>query len=122
MRLFQQACMVAGHRGAQCGHGVMEAEAVAGEGVGVPSQTMARFSFSMGFCSHVEAVKQFALEEQGVFGRVEVLGVVFGVDDPSAERHHATLSIPDGEHQAIPERVVRHPVAAPWPVPFHAGG
>ena len=99
--------MVAGHRGAQCGHGVMEAEAVAGEGVGVPLADDGEVLILDGLCGHVEAVKQFALEEQGVLGRVEVLGVVFGVDDSSAECHHATLSIPDGEHQAIPECVVR---------------
>ena len=58
---FQQACMVAGHRGAQCGHGVMEAEAVAGEGVGVPLADDGEVLILDGLCGHVEAVEQFAL-------------------------------------------------------------
>ena len=70
--------MVAGHRGAQGGHGVMESEAVAGEGVGVPLANDGEVLVFDGLCGHVEPVQQFPLKNRGCSGELRYLGLSSG--------------------------------------------
>lgn len=60
-----------------------------------------------GALGFIEAVKDFALREDGGFGRIDVLGGLFiTAQDASAEAHHPALLVADGEHEAAAEPVI----------------
>ena len=97
---------------AEHGHGVVEAELVGDDDVGIALHHQGGLALALmdGLLGQIEAVQQMALAEQRGFRRVDVLAREKGLDageQPPAHSHRPALGIADGEQAAAAEQVVK---------------
>ena len=72
-----------------------------------------------GFLFQRQAIEQPTFVEQGGLRRVEVFGIVLGIDDAPAEGDGATAPVANREHNAVPKAIVGFAVVLENQ---HAGG
>ncbi len=98
--------MIFGKRRPHRGDDVGKARLVEGDDVHVTFDDHRLVGCPDRLASLVQAEEQPALIEEDRLRRVQELGHILGVDDPSAEAGHAPTCLADGDHDAVAESVV----------------